>query len=607
MANKKINTSDLDFDDIKTNLKTFLKGQTEFQDYDFEGSGLSVLIDLLAYNTHYNALYTNLAVNESFLDSASKRSSVVSLAKNLGYIPYSAKCPTATVDFIVRNTASTPVTLTLPKYSQFNTTIDGTQYSFYNMGEVTTTINDGFYTFSNLEIKEGTPLQFKYTVQDGAKFIIPNDSVDLSTLIVKVQDSASSSVYTVYNKVDGIVNLTPSSLVYFIKEIEDQLYEVYFGDGTLGQALSNGNVVTLEYMVTNKTDANGARLFNYQGTSLLGGTTSFVTKTPASGGSDVESIESIRYNAPHSYSSQDRAVTIEDYKNIILTNYANAASVNVWGGEDHEVPTYGKVFITIKPKASAKLNDSEKAIVKSILKTKNIVSITPEILDPEYTEIEVTSSVYYNTKLTVRLPSELQSLVIAAIQSYNTDTLEKFDSIFRQSKLSSIIDSTEDSFVSNITTIKLHKEVVPNYGIISNYTINLINPIYSSGVPEESILSSGFFIPDDTNIYYIDDDGEGKLRLFYKVANTVKTVVNYNFGTVDYQNGFISIPSLNITGIVDSKFKFIIKPQSYDVISARQSLVTIPSELITVNIIVDNISSGNAQGGTNHTFTSSRS
>lgn len=607
MANKKITTTDLDFDQIKTNLKEYLTGQTEFQDYDFEGSGMSVLLDILAYNTHYNALYNNLAVNESFLDSASKRSSVVSLAKNLGYIPKSATCSVAVVDVIVRNTSTNPITITLPKYSPFNTQIDGATYTFYNMGDVTTTVADGTYTFANLELRQGTPLSFKYEVSASTKFIIPNIDVDLSTLSVRVQDSAGSSVFQSFNRVDTVVGVTGSSLVYYVKEIEGELYEIYFGDDTIGKKLQNGNIVNLEYMVTDKDVSNGARLFSYQGTSLNNGSVVVETRSVATGGSEAEDIENIRFNAPKLFAAQNRAVTAEDYRTIIDTNFANAASINVWGGEDHDVPTYGKVFITIKPKTGLRLSDSEKSIVKSLLKTKNVVSIVPELLDPEYTYIEVNSTIYYNPRLTNRTPSQLQSLVFDTISTYNNTDLELFDSIFRQSKLSRLVDATEDSIVSNVTTIKLHKEITPAYNTISDYTINLVNPIYSENVAEEAVLSSGFYIPDDENVYYIDDDGLGNLRMFYYVAATIKTVVKNNIGTVDYQNGVIKIPSLNIVAIADAEFKVIVKPSSYDAISARQSLVSIPDNLITVNVIVDKISSGDSAGGTNHIFTSSRS
>lgn len=607
MANKKITTTDLDFDAIKANLKEFMQGQTEFQDYDFEGSGLSILLDVLAYNTHYNALYNNLAVNEVFLDSASKRSSVVSIAKNLGYTPTSATAATAVVDVYVRNTATSPITLTLPKNSPFTTSIDGTTYTFYNMGEVTTTISDGQYLFSNLEIRQGTPLSFKYEVSESTRYIIPNTDVDLSTLTVQVQESAESASFRTYSNVKGIIGLNGESEVYFMKEIEGQFYEVYFGDGSLGKKLSNGNIVTFSYMVTDKGAANGARLFSYQGSSLVGGTVVVEPRVPAYGGDEPEDIESIRFNAPRYFAAQDRAVTIEDYKAILMDSYPNAQSINVWGGEDHEVPTYGKVFITVKPKNSTRLNDSEKSIVTSLLKKKNVVSIVPVILDPEYTNIEVNSTVYYNPRATTRSSSEIQSLVVDAIKEYNVTDLERFDSIFRQSKLSRHVEDCESSIVSNITTIKLHKEVTPSYNIISNYTVNLVNPIYSSEVPEEAVLSTGFYIPDDDNVYYIDDDGVGNLRLFYYVAATIKTIVNTKFGSVDYQKGYLTIPSLNIVALEGSTFKFVFKPQSYDAVSARQSLVTIPDDLIKVNVIVDKMSTGDAAGGTNYTFTSSRS
>ena len=607
MANKKITTAELDFDQIKSNLKSFMQGQTEFQDYDFEGSGLSILLDVLAYNTHYNALYTNLAVNESFLDSASKRSSVVSLAKNLGYVPKSASAARAIVDVIVRSTANSYSTLTIPKYSAFNTSIDNTTYTFYNLGDTTASLVNGAYTFSDMTLVQGTPLTYSYTVADGVKYILPNNFIDLNTLIVSVQESSSSSVYTNYTKATTLNQLNSSSLIYFIKEIEDQYYEIYFGDGVLGKLLDSGNVVNFEYMVTDRAAANGSRIFSYGGTPLDGGNVSIVTQSVASGGDDAEGIESIRFNAPKAFSTQDRAITIDDYKHIILTDFTPANSVQVWGGEDNNPPVYGKVFITVKPHDSDVLSDSDKASLTTILKTKNVVSVTPEIVDAEFIKIQINTSVYYNSKVTSSTPSQLKTMVFQTIKDYNTNNLEIFDGIFRQSKISSLIDSTDDSFVGNVTTVKLHKELTPAYNVISTYSIDLLNPLQNNGLAEETVLSTGFFMPDDTNVYYIDDDGLGNLRLFYYVDGVNKSFKNIAFGTVNYITGSLYIPSLNITALNDTVFKFVFKPESYDVVSTRQNLITIPDELITINIIVDNISSGNSAGGTTHIFTSSRS
>lgn len=613
MANKNITTSELDFDAIKSNLKTFLQGQAAFADYDFDGAGLSVLLDILAYNTHYNALYTNLAVNESFLDSASKRSSVVSRAKEIGYVPYSSSSATATVNIVVSGTTSSPATLTLPAYSAFNTTIEGTQFTFYNTESIVTTLLGSTYTFQGVQIKEGTPLSFKYTAADGVRYTIPNQNVDMSTLAVRVQDNSASSVFTTFVNQEDLLNLDGDSKVYFIKEIEGQLYELEFGNGVIGKALENGNIVNLTYLVTNEEAGNGARVFAYNGSTLLGGSVSVTTTTPAVGGSPAESIESIRYNAPRSYSSQNRAVTVEDYRAVIFRLYPEAQTINVWGGEDNDPPTYGKVFLSIKPITTEVLTQNQKDyIIDSILKQKNVVSITPEIVDPEYINLQVTCSVYYNPRLTIRSENTLKELVIQAIKDYNTDNLNSFTGVFRHSNLSTLIDNTEDSIVSNITTIKLHREVNIQYNTNANYTINIANPIYGSGVPEESVTSTGFYIAGNDNVMYIEDlpidNFTGQLRLFY-FSSTGAKVYTRTFGSVDYPNGIIKLTELEITGIDLTQspvLELIIKPQSNDVVSIRNQLVTIPDENITVNLILDKVSVGDPGGGTNYIFTSSR-
>ena len=333
--NKRIQVSELDFDAIKSNLKTFLQGQTEFQDYDFEGSGLSVLLDVLAYNTHYNGIYTNLAVNECFLDSASKRASVVSLAKMLGYMPRSASCATATVTATVTSPTSSPSTVTIPAMQPFTTSIDNVSYTFYNRSAVTTALASGAYTFTGLVLTEGTPLQYKYTMAPGVRFIIPNANADLNTLTVSVQQTSSSDVYEVYTRADTITEITELSHVYFVKEIDDGLYEISFGNDNLGIALSNGNVVTLDYMVSSLEEPNSASSFTYGGVTLAGSSLSVTATAAASGGASSESIDEIKFNAPKYYAAQNRAVTPDDYKAIILKNFPEAQTISVWGGEDN--------------------------------------------------------------------------------------------------------------------------------------------------------------------------------------------------------------------------------------------------------------------------------
>lgn len=618
-TNKNITTAELDFDAIKSNIKTFLKGQDAFKDYDFEGAGLSVLMDVLAYNTHYNALYTNLAVNESFLDSASKRSSVVSRAKEIGYIPHTASGATATVNIVVSSTNTTPASLILPAYSSFATTIDGQQYTFYNLEAVETSLgNDNKYTFTNVTIKEGIPLTYKYTVADGVQYIIPNTDVDTSTLIVRVQDNATSSIYNSYINKEEILNLDGTSQVYFLKEIEGQLYELEFGNDTIGKALVNGNVVNLSYMTTSKAAANGARLFTYTGSTLLGGVVAITTTTPAFGGADIETIDSIRYNAPRAYSAQNRAVTVEDYKSIIFRLYPEAQSVNAWGGEDNVPPVYGKVFLSIKPSTTTALTDVQKKyIINELLKTKNVVSITPEIVDPQYINLEVNTTAYYNPRLTAKTESELQSLVVQTIKDYNTENLESFSGVFRFSNLSSKIDAAEDSIISNITTIKLHREVEVQYNTNANYTIYLGNPIYDSMVPEESLTSTGFYIQGEPDkIMYLEDyplDAQyGQIKMYYydgEIKTYYRTFGSLSDPAIDYSNGTIKLKALEITGLdltTSSIFELIIKPQSNDVVSVRNQLVAIPDENISVTLVIDKLSLGDPAGGANYQFTSSR-
>ena len=331
MQNNKINVSELDFDLIKSNLKGFLKGQDKFTDYDFEGSSLSILLDLLAYNTHYGALYNNLAVNESFLDSASKRNSVVSLAKALGYVPSSARGAVATITLIVSNTTTNQDILNLPKYTQFSTTVDGQNYIFYTTQDhvASRNTNNNTYTFPEINIKEGFPLTFKYQVIKDQKYILPNADVDLSTLTVRVQETATSSLFETWNRNEDLLNIDSESKVFFVKEIENEFYELEFGNGVIGKALNNGNIVNIEYMTCNKDLPNGARSFTFQGANLFGGTISNpITIIAAEGGVDKEDIETIRFNAPRAYSAQNRAVSINDYKNSVKSYISGSDSTS---------------------------------------------------------------------------------------------------------------------------------------------------------------------------------------------------------------------------------------------------------------------------------------
>ena len=613
---KRISVSELDFDQIKANLKTYLRGQPEFTDYDFEGSGLSVLLDVLAYNTHYNALYQNFTVNEMFLDSAGKRNSVVSRAKELGYTPYSATCAEAAIDVTFTSVSGLPPTLTLPKFSSFITTVDNITYTFYTRDEVTITPNPG-YVFSDLIIQEGNPATFKYTVADGARYMVPNSNADMSTLSVRVQESVNSTVFHTYTRSDSILNITGSDRAYFVKEIENQLYELKFGDGLLGKELSNGNVVHMEYLVTNGPKVNGAKVFTYTGILTTIANATVALKNAAYKGADIESVASIKFNAPKAYTAQNRAVTADDYQSLIYNNFTAAQSVSVWGGEDNVPPVYGKTFICVKPKDADTLSSvQKKEIINGILGSRNVVSITPEIIDPEYINIALTTTVYYNDRETPRSPSEISSLVSSAILDYNENDLQKFDGVFRFSKLSRLIDNTEPAIVSNISTILLHVSLAPRFNTYAEYIVNIINPIYTEHVAENAVSSHGFYIPNSTEIHYLQDDGIGNIELFrhnnselgMQAGNTTNhIVVNPTIGTVDYATGYIKIQNLNITALAESEFHLIIKPQSNDVVSAFHQIARIEPSRLTISSIIDTTSNGDLRAGQNYVFTSSRS
>ena len=606
MANKKINVAELDFDAIKQNIKTFLKGQETFQDYDFEGSGMSVLMDVLAYNTHYNALYNNMTINEMFLDSASKRNSVVSLSKMLGYVPRSAICSKATVSLTLTTPTVGPSVLTLPAYSTFSTSVNGVQYTFYNTSSYTITGAGTQYTFPDIKIIEGTPLTFNWPVTAGSIYVIPNSTIDLTTLKVQVQESSSASIFETYTNGNDITIANSTTKVYFVKEIDDGLYQLTFGDGVIGKKLDNGNVVHIEYMASNLSAPNGARLFNYTGNTLISNATNNIsTSVIATGGAAAEDIESIRFNAPRTYAAQNRAVTPEDYKAVIYSALPNAKSVSVWGGEDNNPPVYGKIFVCVKPVDASKLTTAEKSnLISTILNSKNVVSVQPEIVDADSINIALNVTAYYNDRETTRTAEELKTIITNTIFDYDTNELERFESIFKFSKLSRLIDTCEASIISNITTVALRRKMTPRYNVSAQYLINLINPIFFSEVPGGSISTTGFYIYGSDELHYLDDDG-GNLRLIKYGSTANKIVVNPQIGFISHQAGVIDIRNLHITALADIDFEISIKPASNDVVSALTSIAQIARDHLTVNVIADKTANGDLRAGYNYTFSNS--
>ena len=418
MASNKLSVSDFDFDAVKLNLKTFLQGQSEFQDYDFEGSGFAILLDLLAYNTHYLGFNANMLANEMYLDSADIRKNIVSLAKMLGYTPTSARASNAILSVKVNNVPSTTTSLTMDKGTVFTTSVDGTSYQFVTNQSFSVQPNAGVFQFDNVNVFEGSLVTFKYTVDTNdvdQKFIIPSNNADTSTLKVSVQTSSSDTTTEVYSLVNSFSGLNDTTKSYFLQENDDGRYEVYFGDGVLGKKPVDGNIIVLEYIVTNKTEANGASTFTLSGDIDGFSDVTITTTGNAANGSEPQTKDSIRFNAPLQYTSQDRAVTSKDYETIVKSVYANAQSVSAWGGEDDETPQYGVVKIAIKPISGSTLTNSTKESIKTQLRKFNVVSVRPEIVDPETTSILLTSNVKFNAESTTKTNDTIKSNVITAL------------------------------------------------------------------------------------------------------------------------------------------------------------------------------------------------
>ena len=558
----KMSITELDFDSIKSNLQTYLKGQSEFTDYDFEASGMNILLDTLAYNTHYNAFLANMMANEMFLDTAQKRNSVSSHAKALGYTPTSVKAPIAYVKVQV-NDATTP-NVTMPQGYAFSTTIDGVTYQFVNITERIIQPSAGIYVFGStagIPVYEGSWVTTRYTVGTSdadQKFILPNENVDMSTMQVQVQVSASDTTTTTYTKATSLVDITSTSTAYFCQETVNDEWEVYFGDDVVGKALVDGNIVILKYVVTNGTVANGAVSFTASGSISGFSDITTTTMTASAGGALIETDDSIKYNAPFSYAAQNRTVTAIDYAAIVPTIYPNVESIAVWGGEYANPAVYGKVFISIRPKAGNTLTASTKTSIINSLEDYNVASVTPEIVDPETTKIVPLVNFKFNNTLTDKTKESLAALVTTAIGTFSDDNLEKHEAIFRYSPFTTMIDEVDPSILSNITTIKISKTFLPTLGTATKYTINFENAIFNphsghaastSGTQAGGVISSsGFKYTGDAQVYYYEDDGAGNVKSYY-ISGSSKVYKAAAVGTITYGTGEVILTKEDIASV----------------------------------------------------------
>lgn len=573
MADAKLNLAELDFDAIKDNLKLYLRSQSEFTDYNFEGSGLNVLLNLLAYNTHYNAYYANMLVNESFLDSAIKRSSIVSRAKFLGYTPRSARCASAVVNITVVPTG-TPYYVVLAKGTRFITNNEGMQYSFFVNTPMQTVEKNGAYVFSNVTIYEGRIQSYFYSVDKNTNpnliFEIPSEDVDTSFLTVRVQESQSSPNTTIYAPATSITNIDGTSNVYWIQENYRGRYEIYFGDGVLGSTLQDGNVVYIEYAVSSKNVANGARYFTSVD-KIDGHDVGLITTVqPAQGGAEKESEDSIKFYAPKTFAAQNRIVTLDDYKTFVETNYPNVESTAVWGGEDNDPPVYGKVFISVKTSDSLFLDEDFKTKIVSDIKKKSVASVKTELVNANYLFVGFDCSIKADLNNTPYNTEQLKAFVRSAILQYSTENLNKFDKDLYYSKLLKQIESVSDAIVSSKVSFRLMKTFSPRIGRNNSATLAFDNQIVPGSISSTTLNAQ---LNIGSALCVIGDDGNGTLTL--KDYSNGNVVLN-NIGSVDYKTGAIKISSLTVVDIPEQSSVFIYcSPANTDIFVTKNSIITV--------------------------------
>ena len=610
MASNKISVTDLDFDDIKANLKSYLKVQTQFQDYDFDGSGMDVLLDVLAYNTHYMGYYANMVSNEMFLDSASLRSSVVSHAKHLNVIPTSITAPTAYLNMTFTPVGS-PTSLTIAKDTQFKTVISGISYNFTTTTATTIIPISGVYSVSNLAIKEGIILTNSYTADladPGQRFLIPNANVDTSAITVKVQNSASDSTVVTY--ADGnafdITTITSTQKVYFLQEVEEQKYEIFFGDGAVGKQLADGNIIFIEYLITNGVAGNKANSFTASGTvaGLTSANYTLTVATAATGGAAIESIRSLKNNAPKLYQAQKRSTTKEDYKALLLGERTDIESLTVYGGEEASPPVYGKVYIAIKPTGNTSYSNTTKDAIKAdILKKSNVVTVIPEIVDPIFYYILVETTINYDPVVLITTEDILKSAIDTSINSYFISNLQKFDQKFRYSVLTKAIDNTDSSIRNSKTSVKYQMRITPAIlGTTNTYTLE-----FNASLTKSTVVSTAF-TASDGNTYYLLDDGAGIIKVVRAIYTsgvvTTYTPTTYftlpdgstNQGTIDYITGKVVLNNFNPYLITDgtSNIKFTVTPgtNNQDITPLREEILTtdtIDTAAIVINMVAETI------------------
>ena len=628
------NFSNLDFDEVKTTLREYLKSNSNFTDYDFEGSNLSTILDVLAYNTYITSYNANMITNEVFIDTATLRKNIVSLARNIGYTPRPRQAARATVSFFVDTSGitPTPATLTLKKgpVASSSGSFGGQSFIFSILSDISVPVLDGIASFNDVQIYEGTLLTQTYTYSariPNQKFILPNIGVDTDLIAVSVNPTEASITETKYSSQDNLFDVKSDSKVYFLQEIEDERYEIFFGDGVFGKKLEDGNFITINYITSNGDSANGVSSFNFSGRiqytrngntyNVTTGISLMTTGLTASGGETIESVESVRKFAPQIYASQNRAVTANDYETLISTRiYPETESISVFGGEDLIPPQYGKVFVSIKPKTGDFLPNLVKEQLKLKLKKYAVAGIVPEILDLKYLYLESDSKIYFNSNLAESAAS-VSSVVQNNANKYAESTeMNKYGARFKYSKFLSLIDNSSEAITSNITTINMRRDLRVVLNSFAEYSIGFGNEFYIKRMSGYNIKSSAFRIAGIMSDIYIGDlPNTNKINgsLFFftlpSLDSTSPTIVRRNVGTIDYKSGVVTLNPVNVQSGMLKDGQTIIEisacPLSNDVIGLQDLYLQLDINNSNFETVVDEIASGLNPSGSNYITTSS--
>ena len=629
-----VNFTNLDFDQIKTTLRDYLKSNSNFTDYDFEGSNLSTILDVLAYNTYITSYNANMIANEVFIDSATLRENVVSLARNIGYVPRSKKAARATVSFFVdcSNITPAPVSLTLKKGPVASTsgTFGNQSFIFSILEDITVPVYDNIAEFNDIEVYEGTLLTSNFTYTDrnpNQRFILPNSGIDTNLISTIVKNNQQSSVSVKYNQQDSLFEIDKESEIYFLQEIEDERYELIFGDDIFGKKLQEGNYIEVSYIATNGDSANGINQFTYSGRlvytrnsteyTVTSGISLLTTGLTASGGENIESVESIKKYAPRIYSSQNRAVTANDYETLIPAKiYPETESISVFGGEELIPPQYGKVFISIKPRSGDFLSNLVKENIKLKLKKYSVAGIVPEILDLKYLYIETDSKVYYNTNLAPS-SSYVSSVVQSNATKYSESTeLNKYGARFKYSKFLKIIDDSHESVTSNITKIQIRRDLRASLNSFAEYSIGFGNEFHINSMSGYNVKSTAFRVSGISQDVYLSDipntDRVTGSIFFFNVPNassTTPTILRRNAGVINYKSGIITLNPVIITSAKQKNGQPIIEisatPKSNDVIGLQDLYLQLDISKSNFEMVVDEISSGLDPSASNYIVSSS--